>query len=379
VINFVSIVLNPFTNDSRVLKECLSAKRAGFNTMVFALHEKGLPEDETVHGFSVHRVRLRSRGWPKQKWIQVIKYLELILRMVARIRNAEIIHANDLNALPIAVILKYTTCRAARVVYDAHEFETECHHKKGIFERLTEITERFFIKYADDVLTVSEGIAQQYAERYGITKPRLVLNCPPYRKLPKKDIFRKVFPIKPEQRIILYQGILEEGRGIGILLETFSRLKGDNICLVLMGYGGMERRIREIAASHRNIFFHPAVPPETLLEYTASADIGIILFENYCLNHYYALPNKFFEYSMAGLPVITSDLPELRKLVTEYQCGFVLEQYSANGLAALLQELACVDLSKYSENAAKMAEIYCWENQEKILLEVYRYLSYKQK
>jgi glycosyltransferase involved in cell wall biosynthesis len=65
------------------------------------------------------------------------------------------------------------------------------------------------------------------------------------------------------------------------LLETFSRLKGDNICLVLMGYGGMERRIREIAASHRNIFFHPAVPPETLLEYTASADIGIILFENY--------------------------------------------------------------------------------------------------
>src|SRR5690606_29915505 len=105
-----------------------------------------------------------------------------------------------------------------------------------------------------------------------------------YVEIEKKDIFREKLGIRPDQKIFLYQGGFTKGRGIEILLETFSQLQDDKKVLVCMGYGPMTAIIQEFATQHASIYFHEAVAPQVLLNYTASADYGISLIEDVCLS-----------------------------------------------------------------------------------------------
>jgi len=89
------------------------------------------------------------------------------------------------------------------------------------------------------------------------------------------------------------------------------------------------------------------------------------------LNHKYSLPNKFFEYAMAGLPILVSDLPEMRKFVEKYNCGVICESITPKGIARGIKKLLEQDLEKLGKNARKMAEDHSWEMQEKKLLRLY--------
>ncbi len=72
----LSIVLNNFKNDSRVLKENISLQNGGYDVKVVALHEEPLKEFDEVQNIPIHRVKLKSRSWSKNKVIQLIKYFE---------------------------------------------------------------------------------------------------------------------------------------------------------------------------------------------------------------------------------------------------------------------------------------------------------------
>ncbi|GAG81946.1 unnamed protein product, partial [marine sediment metagenome] len=161
------------------------------------------------------------------------------------------------------------------------------------------MVEKTLIRFVDATITVSNSIAEAYAKRYRISKPALVLNCPPHTIVKKNNKFREKFGIPESKMIFLYQGGLSHGRGIEMLLEAFQRIDQNRVVLILMGYGPLEEKIKKISNQSSNIFLHPAVSPEELWEYTGSADIGVVAMKNTCLNHYYCLPNKFFEYAMA--------------------------------------------------------------------------------
>ena len=120
-----------------------------------------------------------------------------------------------------------------------------------------------------------------------------------------------------------------------------------------------------------NIHFHDPVGPDSLCEFTGSADLGICLIEDLCLSYKFCLPNKFFEYAMAGLPILVSDLPEMRKLVEEYDCGVVCESLTPDGIVNGLKKLLSKDLVKLGKNARKMAEDHSWDVQEEKLLGLY--------
>ncbi|MBK7408413.1 MAG: glycosyltransferase family 4 protein [Saprospirales bacterium] len=220
----LSIVFNNFLHDSRVLKECISLKNAGYEVRVAALHSGELPEEEVVAGIPVTRIRLRTRHWSKNRLVQLIKYAELWVRLIRMARHADILHCNDLEPLPVVVLAKWLVNRRAKIVYDAHELEfdkSEAHTKyyPRFFLRLAE---RFFIRHANAMIVVSPLIADAYVERYGIPRPAVVMNCPNYHApQPHADIFRKTFPIRPDQRIYLYQGGLIPHRGVEPLLEIF--------------------------------------------------------------------------------------------------------------------------------------------------------------
>ena len=141
-----------------------------------------------------------------------------------------------------------------------------------------------------------------------------------------------------------------------------------------MGYGPLENTIKEEAKNQKNIYFHQAVTAKVLLDYTSSADFGIIFYENNCLNHYYCLPNKMFEYLMAGLPVIVSNLYEIRKIVENNSIGVVATENTPTGLKQAIETAQELDKNQLINNIIKLKAIYNWEEQEKVLLRIYDYL-----
>ena len=368
-----SIVLNNFKNDSRVLKENISLQRAGYDVQVVALHEEPLNEFEKVQNIPVHRVKLKSRGWSKQKLVQLIKYFEFIFRVVKQYKTSDILHCNDLNALPIGVIIKNFFNKDAKIVYDAHEYEiNDVPNQSQRSIKIKYYIEKFFIKYADKVITVSDSIANEYVKLYGIEKPALVLNTPSYKEIEKKNIFRETLGIKENQTIFLYQGGLSKGRGIEILLEAFKTIDNENSVIVFMGYGTLENLIQKISKEYKNIYFHKAVSPDVLLDYTSSADFGISTIEDSCLSYRYCLPNKMFEYIMAEIPVIVSNLYEMKRLVEFNKIGTVAKENSPEGLKEAIKEAVKLDKVELKINIQKVKAIYNWEEQEKILLDVYK-------
>jgi len=368
----ISIVLNNFKNDSRVLKENISLQKAGYDVKVVALWEDDVEEFDKVQNIPVHRVKLVSKNWSKNKIIQIIKYFEFLYRVIKQYKNTDILHCNDLNSLPIGVLVKKFFNKDIKIVYDAHEYETEINGLTGIQKKLNKKLEKFLIKDADKVITVSNAIADEYVKLYNIPKPVLVLNTPPFKKIEKKDIFRETLNISKDKTIFLYQGGLSSGRGIEILLDTFKSIDDEKSVIVFMGYGSLEDLIKASEKTYKNIYFHKAVAPDVLLDYTSSADFGISTIEDSCLSYRYCLPNKIFEYLMAEIPVIVSNLYEMKRLVEKNNIGVVAQENSPNGLKEAILKAVNLDKKELYQNIQKVKVIYNWEEQEKVLLNVYK-------
>jgi glycosyltransferase involved in cell wall biosynthesis len=369
----ISIVLNNFKNDSRVLKENISLQKAGYEVQVVALHEEPLKEYEEIQNISVHRVKLKTRKWSKKKIVQLIKYFEFIYKVVREYKNSDVIHCNDLNTLPIGVIIKKFFNKSVKIVYDAHEYEiNDKPYENKISIKIKYLLEKYLIKYADKIITVSNSIAEEYVKLYGIEKPAIVLNTPLYKEIERKDLFRKKLRIEEDKTIFLYQGSLSEGRGIEILLEAFKTIENNKAVIVFMGYGPLEELIKEYSKKYENIYFHPAVAHDVLLDYTSSADFGVSIIEDLCLSYRYCLPNKLFEYLMAEVPVIVSNLYEMKKLVEINNIGLVLEKNTADEFKKIIKKVLKLNKVEIKKSIKKIKSIYNWEKQEKILINVYK-------
>ncbi len=368
--NVANIVLNDFTNDSRVLKTSRSISTLGYNVTIVALHCDGLAENECYDHFCLDRVKLKTRSWSKLKLIQLIKYFEFLIRVFYRYKKFDFVHCNDLEALPIGLLIKLFGSDV-KVIYDCHEYQAETNDLDKFSKRMKGFLEWLLIRYVDDVIVVSESIAGEYIRLYNIRNPYLVLNCPTYYEQPKRNLFREKLDVRSDQTIFLYQGGLSKGRGIELLLDAFSDLDTDKSVLVCMGYGPLEGLIQEKAQQQNTVFFHPAVTPEVLLNYTSSADYGILFYEDTCLNHRYCSPNKMFEYLMAGLPVLTSNLFEMKRLVETEGVGIVAEENTVEGFRKALKASLNQDYAAIQKNVFSARKKYCWEEQENVLKEIY--------
>lgn len=125
---------------------------------------------------------------------------------------------------------------------------------------------------------------------------------------------------------------------------------------------------------HKNIYFYDAVSPDVLLEHTNSADYGILFYEDTCLNHRYCSPNKIFEYFMAEIPVIVSNLYEMKRLVDTYNVGEVSVENNPSGFIEALENISLKDYDLLVENVKKIKQKYNWEEQEKVMLDEYKSL-----
>lgn len=375
--NNLHIALNELTNASRVLKQTTSLTNAGVVKHVYisGLHLDGLKENEQINeNISLKRFSLSTRKLSKNFFVQIIKYLEYCFRVTLfyRKKNIKMVNVHSLGLLPLGLLLK--KIYKAKLVYDAHELETETNGSKGFRQKLSKWLEKKLIHKADMTLVVSESIADWYANEYNIARPPVVLNAPNTRELKINNHFREQLGIREDQIILLYQGGLMPGRGVHLILEAFKQRKDDKVVAVFMGYGPLEADIKIAAEQHSNIYFFPAVPPQVVLDYTASADMGIHLIQNTCLNHNYCMPNKLFEYAMAGLPVLVSNMKDMSELVTRYAMGAVISDFSADGINQAVDNFLEQDLTSMKANAYQAACENAWEVQEQKMLAAYQQL-----
>lgn len=375
VLNNLHISMTDFKNESRVLKETNSMLKYGIVNKIFiaSLHESGL-EEEVLYNekLILNRFKLSTRKFSKNIFFQAIKYIEFLIRVIFfyKNKNINIINIHSVSLLPIGVLFKYIY--GAKLVYDTHELETEVTGSRGIRKKLSKIMERSLIKKSDLMFVVSDSISDWYTREYNIRRPEVVLNVPKLFKQESTKHFRKKFDIDEDSVIVLYQGALMEGRGIELLLESFILRNNDKIVIVFMGYGPLEEKVKSASSENNNIFFHDAVPPEVVLEYTASADFGISFIENTCLSYYYCLPNKLFEYAMVGLPVIVSKMKEMEDIVNKYNMGIVVEKSNAEAINNAIDTVLKTNLTQMKENARKCAEENSWEKQEIKMINEYK-------
>ena len=358
-------------NDARIHKETATLVAMGHSVRIVCVKYNRAERKTGPPGAQVDAIYVGGKRSGKLRFLRF--YLKAFWRAM-RVK-AEVVHAQDLYSLPVAYVA--ARVHSAALIYDSHEYYLGMDSLIGRrFERsVWAFVERAFIGKADRVITVGDAIADILRARYSIRRPVVVRNCPAFRRFERSDALRERLRIPKAVGIVLYQGVMDAGRGLFTILESVKRVEG--CCLVMLGDGHildeLKEHARRLDLSDRT-FFPGSVPLQDLMRYTASADVGIHLIENTCPNHYYCLPNKLFEYMMAGLPVIISDFPEIGKVVRGAQAGLLVNPEEPAQIADAIRRLLSDGelLRKFSEHGLKAAEErYNWERESLKLERVY--------
>ena len=367
-----------FKNESRIEKQALTISQLGLFDEICLLgtYEKGLERRRKLaSSVSVNLLGKEnsSGGMIKKFGTFLIWYISVF--NFCRNKSISCVNVHSLSSLVLGSLIK--AVNKSVLIYDTHELETETNGSRGMRKKVAKFVERALIHRVDHVFVVSESIADWYASEYPIDRPTVILNTPKLYHPPKTNIFRETFDIKNDQIIVLYQGGLGSGRGVNLLLSAFKQRKDNKVVIVFMGAGNLELDILVASKESDRIFFHPAVPPDIVLNYTVSADIGVSFIQNTCLSYYYCMPNKLFEYAMSGLPVIVSSMKEMRSFVEKYNLGVVVEKESVDALNEAIDSILNSDIVKLKNNARKAAEIHSWEIQEQKMCAVYESLDFR--
>lgn len=285
--------------------------------------------------------------------------------------------ANDLPMLPLAKQLA-EAC-GARLVYDSHELYSEQEFSEREKRRWAEI-EAKYIGACDVVITVNQSIATELEQRYGVGNVKVIYNAERTSQKPVASRrLHEVFDLQLEKKIVLLQGGLSAGRNLETLVDAMRYVQNPAVVLVVLGDGLLLRQLQKIAHQPEltgRVYFHAAVPQKELLALTSTADAGVIPYQATCLNNHYCTPNKLFEFIAAGLPVLATDLPEIRRFVEGQQIGLVGDTGSPRKLAALIDDFFSDDhrFATWKANVAVARQRICWELEEKKLVEIYEAL-----
>lgn len=378
----LQLVLNDFTNDSRVLRAVQVGTDIGSFVLVFALKGAGLSKIEEHQHYVVRRFNLLSRHLPKAKILLIVKYFEAFVRMTwAGIREKpNLVHANDLNTLVIGFMIA-KICRA-KLVYDSHELWSGASSLSNIPRILCKMAlalQKSIARRSDSVITVSQGIAEILQKEFAINKVEVVRNIPEFKDAQNCRLYHDFYGFSDDTIVILYQGAISQGRGIDVLIRAMHHVN-KKAKLVLMGDGSFKEPYRQLADQlglENRVFFHPAVKPSVLPRYTGSADIGVSPIEPVCKSYELCLPNKLFEYIHAGLATVVSDLPEMASLVTKYEVGLTFRYDDPDDLAVQLNRYLdnLEYLTETKKKSVKATKTLNWNNEAAVLKNIYSFLT----
>ncbi|MFC7375100.1 glycosyltransferase [Brachybacterium sp. GCM10030268] len=258
-------------------------------------------------------------------------------------------------------------------LHDCHELYLESTTLKPYERRLLWPVEKHYIRRADSVVVVNETIRDEYARRYGVHGTVLRNSAPAVPESVRRNPMnlRALAGIAQDAKVLLYQGGFMTGRGLDVCVRAVEHLPPE-VHLVAIGKGKMLEELQELARTLEvsdRVHWLPAVEPGELPAYTASADLGVIPYQPVSRNNQYALPNKIFEYTGAGIPFVASDLPELRRIVSTAACGAVYDPFSPDALASAVRRVLDPEqYATYRTNAEQFGRENSWETEREILV-----------
>jgi glycosyltransferase involved in cell wall biosynthesis len=291
-----------------------------------------------------------------------------------------IIHVHDFD--PLFVSYLAARLKHAGLVYDSHELWTsasELLRRSRLVRWLSPHLERFLAQRVDAVFQADRARAEDFAARYGLPQPQVLSNCSPLQMVEKTDLLRRAIGVGPEAKILIYSGGLARGRGIHPTLQAMELLP-PHVHMVFMGFGLGVAHIEEFQRSSpwgARVHYVPAVAYDRIIPMIASADIGLALIQNVNRSYYLGAPTKLYEYMMAGIPAISSNFPEIRRIMDDVRFGEVVDPENPREIAAAVMKILgdARLYAEYRRNAQEGRKKYCWENQVQTLLAAYRQIA----
>ncbi len=350
-------VTNDLSYDQRMIRICGSLAKAGYEVILLG-REKPNSKPLVKEAFQQKRLSCIFHHGK-------LFYLEYNLRLFFYLLFAQFdaVCAIDLDTLlPGFLVGK---CRRKIIVYDAHEYFTETPEvvRRPMVQKIWEVVARFCIPRIQFAYTVGAELQKILSDRYQ-TPFALIRNVPFARPIVEVE--------KEEPPVILYQGALNEGRGISEVLRAMQQIEGAQLWLV--GEGDLSQKLRAECASlglEDKVIFKGFLSPRDLPAITARASIGLNLLENLSLNYYYSLANKAFDYIQAGVPAIHMDFPEYRRLNEIWETAELIPDLEEESIAKAIKGLLN-DRDRYrmlKKNCQKAAMDWTWEKEaEKLLL-----------
>lgn len=401
-------VWKEFQNDAHILRECTALTEAGYEIQLLTLGQEKTTVEERTNQFEIRHLGFQLFNLPKQwhkimlllllfvtifyipllaicfigtyfvlyktKMKYVVRDVTLAIKMIywGIKADATVYHANDLNTLFQAVVCG-KWIRKRKVIFDSHEVNRNRTDDESMMYPLVE---SFLMRYIDACIYENDTRARLIEKLYHFF-PNVVYNypCLPTHRNPV-NLHNKL-DLPEDELILLYQGSLQEERGLNKLLDAIPHIKSGTI--VFTGEGQMKPFLIEETVrrdlSHR-VKFLPKVAIEQLPAYTSNAYIGFQLLSDTYFTHYSAAPNELFEYIMAGVPTVASDFPEIRKVVKNDEIGVIVKPDDANSIARAVNLL--IDQpelrEKMHQNTFRAREKYNWANEKIKFLRIYQRL-----
>ena len=357
-------VTNDLVTDQRVKKICNSLQNFGFEITLIG---RKLPNSLPIsRDYKTIRMRLLfNKGF--------LFYAEYNLRLFLKLLflKKDVLLANDLDTLlPNYLISKIFS---KKLVYDSHELFTAVPEltSRPLIRNVWLNIENLIFPKLKNVYTVNNKIAEIYSEKYQI--PVKVIKNVPYMILGNEK--SELSFNADKKKIILYQGAINTGRGLELMIDTMPLLK--NYLFVIIGDGDvlymLKKQVNKLKLNDK-VLFLGKILPENLPKITKNVDLGISLEEDLGLSYRFSLPNKVFDYIQSKIPILVSNLPIIRLLLDKFKVGEILVNRDPWNLAQVIEKMV-LKKDSYQEQLKKAAHIYTWENEEKKLKEIYSNLK----
>jgi glycosyltransferase involved in cell wall biosynthesis len=360
-------VINDLVTDQRVHRTCTTLRSMGFEVLLVGRRKRdSLPMADRA--YRTHRMKLMfETGMPFYAAFQVRLFFFLWKS------KADVFVANDLDTLwPNSLVARW---RKKPLVYDTHEIFTEVPElvNRKFKQNTWKLLERKLFPRLKHVFTVNDSIAEWYENEYGV-RPLVVRNIPA-KNVSARALTRKEVHLPEDRKIILLQGAgINIHRGAEEAVEAMQYI--DNAVLLIIGGGDVVSKLKEMAEKEHldgKVIFVGKLPPDELRAWTRLADIGLTLDKDTNINYRFSLPNKIFDYIHAGIPVLASDLVEVKKIVQQYNVGRIAASHDPRAIAAVIREmLESPEFPEWKKNTVKAAEELNWEKEEQQLKKVFQ-------